>query len=112
MTDSSQVNLDRRKERLRHFPTMLERWRGGLATLNKLTSSHRTLTILITKPDSGGNLQLSCPGPIAIYGPFEWHNSNITVSLSETGNFLVTDSVANFRLESESIEIAENRALR
>ncbi len=80
-----------------------------MATLHTLTNSHRTLTILITKSDADGNCQLSCLGPIAISGPFEWPNSNITIRLSENGGFLVTDVDANFQVESESIEIAENR---
>ncbi len=102
---------DGRLGMLRHFPTLLARWRGGNASLHSLTSSHRAIKILITKSGADGNLQLACLGPIAISGPFEWNDSDITIGLSENGGFVVRDATAGFELETESVEIAENRQI-
>ena len=45
---------ERRRDRLRHFPTLLSRWKGGTATLHELTTSHRTLFVRIEQPSRLG----------------------------------------------------------
>ena len=95
-------------ERLRHFPTILSRWRGGHARIWELTTSHATLTIRVEIPGRHGNLRVACLGPLFIQGPYEWSNCDLRVDWDGT-SFVVYDDAAGLEVVTESVEIAENR---
>lgn len=94
---------------LRHFPTLLQRWKGCIARLWELTTSHPTLILRIEQQERHGNLQISCIGPIHIQGPTECKNCIIQVERYPKGGFLITDENAGVKIHSEMVEISENR---
>lgn len=98
---------ERRQDRLRHFPTLLARWRGGRAKMWELTVSLKTLTIRIERKGVHGNLHVSCIGPIHIQGPVYWDDSDIEIVPLEHG-LIVRDARAGLEIHTENVEVAEN----
>lgn len=70
-------------DRLRHFPALLSRWRGGRARFWSYTVSHTTLVIRVERTGVLGNLEVSCC-PTHIVGPVEWFDADIEIDY-ETG---------------------------
>jgi hypothetical protein len=100
---------ERKRDKLRHFPTMLARWRGGHARMWELTVSLKSLTIRVERKGVTGNLHVACIGPVHIQGPVCWDMSDIEIVLPEDhGNFVVRDVRAGVEIETESIELKEN----
>ena len=99
---------ERRRDRLRHFPTLLRRWHGGRAKLWELTSSHQTLIIRVERPGVRGNLHVACIGPLRIQSPGSWEDSCIEVVLAENGFWVVRDGKAGVEIVAENVEVAEN----
>lgn len=99
---------ERRRDQLRHFPTLLGRWRGGRAKLWELTASHQCLTIRIERPGVRGNLHVTCGGPILIHSPGSWDDSCIDVELTEEGVFVVRDEKAGVPILAETVSLFEN----
>ncbi len=105
--------MDHFTERLlKTIDTFLARWNGGHATIWEYRKSHSALTIRITKPGQSGNLHISCLGPDHIRGPFSWSDcelktSKLTTDASEPW-FVLEDRRVDFRLTTETIEVAEN----
>jgi hypothetical protein len=100
---------ERQRDRLRHFPTLLERWRGGRARLWDLSVSHECLTIRVEQPGVRGNLEIGCIGVTHIHSPFRWDNSHIEIVLTVDNTFVITDEGAGVRVVAMGVEIAENR---
>src|SRR5688572_6372536 len=98
---------DRRLDRLRHFPTLLSRWRGAHARMVELTESIRTLSIKLRREEQPGHLLVACVYPLFVHGPIEWSDADITVALHGTDGFVVTDSRADVRVITGSVEIKE-----
>ena len=98
---------DRRRDMLRHFPSILRRWNGARVQLKELTSSHRTLRLYLRVPEQGGFLLVPCIDPIHINAPVEWFNAQIEVSIDEQDGFLVCDEVAGVRIHTGSVEVME-----
>ncbi|WP_298869396.1 hypothetical protein [uncultured Gimesia sp.] len=93
---------------LRHFPTMLHRWKGGRARMYTLTDSHKSLTIRIEINGKKGNLHLSC-SPTHICGPVEWTHAELEVKRDANGDFIIYDESVNLEIKSDGcVEIAEN----
>jgi hypothetical protein len=101
---------DGRLDRLRHFPTLLARWRGAKATMTELTLSLRTLRIVLRREGQSGHLLVACVYPFFIHGPVEWDTANITVALHGDKDFVVTDAAADVRVISASVEVKEYAA--
>jgi hypothetical protein len=99
---------ERRRDRLRHFPTLLARWRGGRAKMWELTVSLKTLTIRIELKGVHGNLHVACLGPTHIHGPVHWDDCDIEIVLVEAGKFVVRDVRADLEIHTENVELAEN----
>jgi hypothetical protein len=99
---------ERRQDRLRHFPTLLARWRGGRAKMWELTVSLKTLTIRIERTGVHGNLHVSCLGPSHIQGPVYWEDADIEVVPLEDGPFIVRDVRAGLKIQTENVAVAEN----
>jgi hypothetical protein len=98
---------------LKSSATFLSRWKGAKAEFRELTSSHKTLRILLTREDEAGNLMIACLDPLRIQGPVRWENSDIAVSrafLPEDGTdgFLVSDAHAGVQILCGAIEVKEN----
>jgi hypothetical protein len=106
MPDISQD--DHRRDRLRHFPKMLQRWYGGRARLWELTVSHQTLIIRVERPGVHGNLHVACIGPHHIQSPSSWEDSHIDVALTDCGEWIVREAQAGVEVVAESVELKEN----
>ncbi len=99
---------DRRDEVLRHFPTLLARWRGVSARLWELTKSHPTLRITLCEDGRSGSLEIACLDPEHISAPLRWEDSDIHVEKAAgDGLFDVVDERARVRISSCGVEIAE-----
>jgi hypothetical protein len=93
---------------LRHFPTMLHRWRGGQAIMLELTSSHKSLTIRVKQEGRPGNVIVACVGPRHIHGPVYWENACIEIRRIDETGYLVYDAGADVEITCDAVEIAEN----
>jgi len=97
--------------------TFLSRWNGGTAEMYELTTSLKTLRVLIRREDKPGNLLISCGDPIMIRGPVRWMKCDLRVTTTilpggqEIG-FLVADDSAGVEIISGALEVAENVKLR
>jgi hypothetical protein len=109
-----EARLDRMRDMLRHFPTLLARWSGADARMGSLDAyCPRTLRLNFTRPDHPGFLCLACVGPEFIHGPTEWRNAQVTVSLDPKGEgFLVRDAAADLSILTASVQIAEHHDRR
>ena len=97
---------------LKSGATFLARWSGANAQLWELTASHRTLKLLLTRPDSTQNLLISCLDPIRIQAPVRWSTASLSLQIAplpddDTG-FLITDSGEPVSILCGSVEFAEN----
>ena len=103
---------ERRRDRLRHFPTMLKRWRGGRAQLWNYTISHRVLTLRIERAGVRGNLEIGCGALNYIRAPECWDNCDLEIDLVDDGSqfpaFVVRDRNADVEIICGVAEIAEN----
>jgi hypothetical protein len=98
---------ERQRERLRHFPTLLGRWRGARARMRELTASHQMLTVRLERPGSSGNLHISC-SPIHIRSPVTWSNCDIDVALTDEGQWIIKVAAAGVEILAEHVEVKEN----
>ena len=99
---------ERCRDRLRHFPTLLARWRGGRAKMWELTISLKTLTIRIERTGVRGNLHVACMSPTHIHGPVYWDDCDIEIALVEGGGVIVRDVRAGLEIHAAHVEVAEN----
>jgi hypothetical protein len=101
------ARTDGRIDMLRHFPTLLARWRSSHAQLTELTESHRTLKIVLRREGQSGHLSIACIYPLTIHAPVEWSDAEINIGLHEAEDFVVTDSRADVRIVTGSVEVKE-----
>lgn len=99
---------ERQRDQLRHFPTLLNRWRGGDARLWVYYVSHRSLTIRIERPGVRGNLHVRCGGVIHIHAPSSWEDSRIEIDLTEDGDYVVKDEKAGVQILAGGVSVAED----
>ena len=99
---------DGRPDMLRHFPTLLSRWRGSHAQLTELRASHRALRIVLRREGHNGYLSIACIDPLTIHAPVEWSDAHITVGLHGSEDFVVIDSNADVRIVTGKVEVAEH----
>lgn len=102
---------------LKASATFLARWRGASAELWQLTSSHRTLTIVLRREGSSGNLVIACMDPLRIRGPVRWNDADIVISRcpvpgDERDGFLIVDRAADVEIVTGSLEVRENVKLQ
>jgi hypothetical protein len=98
---------ERVAEGMRHFPTLLARWRGGRARFWDYTVSHSGLVLRVVRSGVLGNLHINCSA-IHICGPVGWENSDIAISLQHDGSYLIEDRVAGVRVIALSVGLFEN----
>jgi len=99
---------DGRLDMLRHFPALLSRWRGSHAQMTELTTSHRTLRIVLRREGHSGHLLIACIYPLTIHAPAEWTDADVTIGLHGAEDFVVTDTRADVRVVTGSVEVAEH----
>ena len=86
-----------------------------MAEMWELTTSLKTLRVLIRREDKPGNLLISCIGPVTIKGPVRWNNCDLRVTTlpgSRDARFLVADDSAGVEIICGALEVAENVKLR
>ena len=93
--------------------TMLRRWRDTPVRVWEVTTSHRSLVLVLGQdPTSMHNLVVACIGPIRMEGPFEWSSSSLEVRIgSGSGGepeFRVVDEAADFEIRCPAVEVKEN----
>lgn len=98
---------------LKASTTFLARWRGASAELWQLTSSHKTLTIVLCREGSPGNLVIACLDPLRLRGPIRWTDADIVISRcpvpeDERDGFLIVDRAAEVEIVTGSLEVSEN----
>ena len=99
--------IDRRDDILRHFPTLLGRWQGTHARLWELSSSHPTLSILLSCDDRAGCLFIHCTSPEHIQSPRHWPHADIRV-VKSAERFDVIDDAAAVKISNCGVEIKEH----
>ncbi|MEM6995084.1 MAG: hypothetical protein AAF721_31515 [Myxococcota bacterium] len=107
MMSSELVMTDRRDDILRHFETLLGRWRGARARLWELSSSHATLSILLTRDEGEGCLLIHCVSPTRIEAPRHWSHADIRVATAEEV-FDLIDDAAGVRISNCGVEVKEH----
>ena len=102
-------NEDGRDNIMRHFPTLLKRWKGVTARLLELTVAHPTLRIVLYDQDRPGCLEVICIAPEKISAPCEWQNANLIVEkvAGAGGLFNVVDREAGVEIGNCGVEIKE-----
>jgi len=96
----------RAADKLRRFPTLLNRWKGGYAKFWRYSVSLRVFVIRIERAGVKGNLEIACCAE-HICGPVEWLNANIEISLEPDVGYVIQDRAAGVRVVGEAVEIAE-----
>jgi len=97
--------------------TFFARWNGATAELWELRPYHRSLRVLVRRPNEEGNLLIACLEPFWVRGPISWFDCRLSVSTTtlpgghELG-FRVADDTANVEIITGAIEIKENVKLQ
>lgn len=97
--------------------TFFTRWRGADVELRELTSSMKTLDVLLRSAGTSGNLLISCLDPRVIRSPVRWRNaklelSRVTLPDSNEEGYLLSDQEADVQILCLEIEVRENVKLR
>ena len=93
----------------------LERWRGGTAIIQAYTSSHKSLTIWVIKPEKSGIMIIGCVGTEFIHGVTSWDNCCFELEVEISGReeiFILRDREANFEVRAGKIEAHENCTIK
>lgn len=98
---------ERVADKLRHFPTLLNRWKGGYAKFWGYSVSHHSFVIRIERAGVKGNLEIACTAE-HICGPVAWDNANIEVSLELGVGYVIQDRAVGVRVVAVTVSIAEN----
>jgi hypothetical protein len=99
---------------LKSARTFFSRWKGSSGEMCELTSSHKTLRIVIRNDKkSGSNLLVACIDPYLIRGPVRWPNCDLraeTTVLVQGGEtlFRVVDDLACVEIICGGLEVKEN----
>ena len=79
----------------------------------ELTSSHKSLRVLIRRQDAPGNLLISCLEPLAIKGQVRWLNCDLNVTTTRLAGtdelgFTLSDNSTGFEVICGALEVKEN----
>ena len=79
----------------------------------ELTSSHKSLRVLLRREGIAGNLVVACIDPFVIKGPVRWTHSDLRVEVTtraEGGEtwFRVVDETAGVEIVCGGLEVKEN----
>jgi hypothetical protein len=100
---------------LKASATFLQRWQGAHAELWQLTSSHKTLQIVLRRlgEDGNKNLLIACVDPIRLRGPIRWDSSDLVIARypmpqDPADGFVITDAKADLEIICGLVEVKEN----
>jgi hypothetical protein len=97
---------------LKSFRTFLARWNGKSAELWDLTSSIKTLRILIRGDAGSQNLLIACIAPVSIKSVHQWFNCQLEVSIDNSDShnpiYRLHDETSGTEILCGKIEIKEN----
>ena len=99
--------MDRRIAILRHFPTLLGRWRGAVAQVIELTTSHPTLRLSLQFPNRSGYLLVACIDPQHIEAPITWSDAHVEIVADDQDGYIVVDREAGVRIGTGGVEVKE-----
>jgi hypothetical protein len=99
---------ERIADRLRHFPTLLNRWKGGRARFWYYSASHRSFVIRIERTGVKGNLEVGCSAVDFISGPVAWDNADIEITFEPEVRYVIQDRAAGVRIVAGAVGLAEN----
>ena len=98
---------ERITDRLRHFPKLLSRWRGGCARFWSYSVSLRSFVIRIERAGVKGNLEIHCHAE-HICGPTAWENADIKISIEPDFGWVIQDRTAGVRVIGGPVSVVEN----
>ncbi len=98
---------ERTADRMRHFPTLLKRWRGGYARFWSYSVSHRSFVIRIERAGVEGNLEIGCHAEY-LCGPTAWDNADIEISIEPNVGYVIQDRAAGVRIVGGPVSLAEH----
>jgi hypothetical protein len=104
---SEMTPSERIQDQLRHFPTLLNRWRGGRAKFWRYTVSLCGFVIRIERAGVRGNLEIACSADF-ICGPVQWDNADIDIRHEPDVGFVIEDRGAGVRVIAATVSLAEN----
>jgi hypothetical protein len=98
---------------LKSARTFFARWQGAQAELWELRPYHRTLRIVVRRPESAGNLLIACLEPASIRAPIAWSDCRLAISThrlpgSEEVGFRLVDGGADVEIITGGLEVKEN----
>lgn len=98
---------------LKSATTFLSRWKGSTGEMWELTSSHKSLRILLRREGLPGNLVIACLDPLMINGSVKWCNCDLrveTTTRNEDGEtvFRIVDEAAGIEVICGGLEVKEN----
>lgn len=104
-------------QRIKETRKLILRWHGQSAMLRLLTTSHKTLEILVFtdgKSMNYENLQIACIGPCHINSPIDWPDNRIEVVKSRLNeaNVAIIDKQSGVAIHAASFEVRENVKLK
>ena len=93
--------------------TFLSRWKGANAEMWELTTSHKSLGILLRRENEGKNLLLACLDPLTINGSIKWLDCNLRIETETRGKIgetvvRVLDDAAGVEIVCGGLEVKEN----
>ncbi len=114
MVEEISTELDsealRKHSKMRHFPTMLHRWKRKQMRLCLLTESHRSISIRLSENRYHAELlpclKIVCSMPISMKGNFDYDTNDLEIKYRDD-IYTVYDRVSGFELVCEGVEISE-----
>lgn len=94
-------------ESFRHFSTMLARWRGGQARLERYRASLRSLEIRIEKQYVKCHLAITCSATTHISCPTWWDNACISIKAGSEQTYVITDDAAEVKIVVGTATVSE-----
>jgi hypothetical protein len=98
---------ERVADQLRHFPTLLARWKGGHARFWSYSVSLHSLVIRIERAGVKGNLEIGCHAE-HICGPVSWSKADIEITCEAGIGYVIQDRAAGVRVVGGPVSLAEN----
>jgi len=83
---------------------VLRTWNGAEAILSMYHSSHRRLAIMLSRPGDQSVLFAVAVGSQTISGPVAWHNAQLEIERTDSGEVL-RDAANSFQVQCSSVTV-------
>lgn len=93
------------QQELESAQDLLPVWDGSFVEFYEFDRDLFQITLKLKHPDQDGCLYITCDTPEKYTGTFEWLNSNVRISRTNS-KFVVSDESAGFRLEAQVVDVA------